>query len=150
MTPKDRDEYERIKQGIIRAIQKSRPYISEFDNLQIELIAGSMVYWRKGDPFLDSNTATPETYSRVIDGKVKLAKTIEEATQKLGITRHERIITQTQGNSADNPSSDLAENRLNNEEHARVVADFVNSLPRELRDPINAYLKKQTKPSTTP
>ena len=144
MNPKDRDEYEKLRQGIVRSTQRTQLYVSEFDNIQIELLASSMVYLRKADAFLDSKTATPETYSRVTDARAKLAKTIQDASDRLGISRRQRTNTlQTIKPELSNEQTNNSPNQ--HEEREQIIAYFLNTLPSQLKDAINAHIKKQNK-----
>ena len=49
------------------------------------------------EAFLDADTATEYTYSRMIDAKLKLEKAIEAELRELALSRRERLDQQGQG-----------------------------------------------------
>lgn len=94
MTAKETAEYDRIRGGIIKVLEKHGAYEPAVDDIYVDQMATDAIYSKKLDAFLDSDTATEHTYARVIDSKVKLAKTIQNAAASLAISRRERLNNQ--------------------------------------------------------
>ena len=95
-TEKDAPEYERITRELAKVLKKLGGYEPAVDDLYIDEIARAVIYEKKIEIFLDADTATDYTYSRVTDSKVKLSKTIENAMRQLAINRRDRLAGQTQ------------------------------------------------------
>jgi hypothetical protein len=96
MLEKDEPEYDRIRQELIKVLDKVGGYEPATDDLLIDQIARSAIYFRNSEVFLDSETATDYTYARVADTKLKFAKIIESAMHQLAISRRDRMGSQTQ------------------------------------------------------
>ena len=87
----DRPEVEKLRRGMIKALQKCGGYVPEVDDILIDQIARSTIYWRKLETFLDAQTATEYTYARVADSKLKFLKMIETNLRELALNRRDRI-----------------------------------------------------------
>jgi hypothetical protein len=84
-------EYERIRKAIIAALQKHGVYEPDIDELLICEIASDVIYFKKAENFLDSETASEYTFSRVVDAKLKLQKAVEAALRELALSRRDRL-----------------------------------------------------------
>ena len=96
LTEKDAAEYERTRSPIVNALEKMGGYEPAVDNYYIDLIARTMIYAKKSETFLDSDTATADTYASVAYTKQKFAKTIETAIHQLALNRRDRLGKETQ------------------------------------------------------
>ncbi len=67
MTLEETAEYNRIRSGIIKVLEKHGGYEPAVDDIQTDWMATDAVYMKRLDAFLDSDTATEHTYARVID-----------------------------------------------------------------------------------
>jgi hypothetical protein len=85
-----------MKKGFTRVLDKFGGYEPAVDDITIDRIIKSTINYSKIGTFLDSTTATPDTYSRVIDAQAKLSKIINDATWLLAISRRDRLADQTQ------------------------------------------------------
>ena len=92
----DKPEYERLKNGIIKLLEKFGGYEPALDDILVEQIASSTIYWKKMEQFLDAASATEYTYVRIADSKVKWQKTIETAMRELALSRRDRLNQQGQ------------------------------------------------------
>lgn len=96
LTEDERVEYERLKRELPEVLKKLGGYEPAVDDISIDQIARATVYSRRIEMFLDSDTATEYTYSRVTDSKVKLSKTIDTAMHQLAVSRRDRMSKQTE------------------------------------------------------
>lgn len=96
LTEKDAAEYERIRNEMIKVLEKMGGYEPAIDDLHIDQIARTAIYLKKIESFVDSPLATSDTYSRVTDSKLKMAKMIENAIRQLALSRRDRLEKQTQ------------------------------------------------------
>ncbi len=97
ITEKDVPEYERMKNELVKVLQKLGGYEPAVDDIHIDLIAGAAIYAKRAEIFLDSGTANEDTYSSITDTKLKLAKIIDNATRELALSRRDRLGKQTEG-----------------------------------------------------
>jgi hypothetical protein len=96
LTKKDQPEYERIRNELVKALQKMGGYEPAVDDLYIDQIAGIAVYAKKVEIYLDADTATEDTYFRVTDTKLKQSKMIDNAIHQLALARRDRLGKQTE------------------------------------------------------
>ncbi|MGA3110379.1 MAG: hypothetical protein ABSD99_13185, partial [Candidatus Bathyarchaeia archaeon] len=61
----DQPELERLKNGIIKLLKKFGGYEPALDDILIEQIASSTIYWKKVERFLDTASATEYTYASI-------------------------------------------------------------------------------------
>ena len=94
----DKPEYERLKKGIIKLLRKFGLYEPDLDDILIEQIASTTIYWKKIEQFLDTASATEYTYASIADSKVKMQKMIETAIQQLALSRRDRLNQKDQTN----------------------------------------------------
>ena len=87
----DRPELERLRKGIIKALKKFGVYEPALDDILVEHIASSTIYWKKMERFLDSASADEYTFVRITDSKLKMQKMIEDAMRELAVSRRERL-----------------------------------------------------------
>lgn len=87
----DRPELEKLKKGIITALQKFGGYEPEIDDILVDQIASSTIYWKKLETFLDAHNANEYTFARVADSKLKFLKMIETNLRELALNRRDRI-----------------------------------------------------------
>ncbi|HYB67837.1 MAG TPA: hypothetical protein VEC43_05870 [Candidatus Acidoferrales bacterium] len=87
----DRPEFERIRNGIIKALQKFAGYEPEIDDILVDQIASSTIYWKKLEKFLDAETASEYTFARVADSKSKFLAMIDTNLRELALNRRARI-----------------------------------------------------------
>lgn len=92
----DAAEYTRMKHALVNTLEKYGGYEPAVDEISIDQMLRSTIQSRKIDAFLNTDTATEYTYTRVIDSRVKLAKIIDTAMQQLAISRRDRLTNQTQ------------------------------------------------------
>ena len=96
ITEKDAPEYNRIRNEIIKALEKAGGYEPAIDNIFVNMIANTVIYFKKIEFFEDAPTATMHTYSSVTDSKLKMMKMQEYAFHQLALSRHDRLLGQTQ------------------------------------------------------
>ena len=89
-------EYDRIRRELPEVLKKLGGYEPAVDDICIDQIARATIYSRRVEIFLDSDTATEYTYSRVTDIKLKLWKTIDDTVRRLAISRRDRIAKETE------------------------------------------------------
>jgi len=70
------------------------------DNYYVDLIAKSRIASKKAGIILNSKAATEFTFSRVADAHAKYAKIIDEAYDRLGISRRARLTGQEKTETA--------------------------------------------------
>jgi hypothetical protein len=87
----DEPAVKRLKKGIIKVLRKFGGYEPEVDDIWVDEIATCTIYSKQTERFLDADTATEHTYSRVVDMRLKFQKMIENAMHHLAITRRDRI-----------------------------------------------------------
>jgi translation initiation factor 2B subunit (eIF-2B alpha/beta/delta family) len=92
----DQPELERLKNGIIKLLKKFGGYEPALDDILIEQIASSTIYWKKVERFLDTASATEYTYASIADSKVKWQKMIDTAMRELALSRRDRLNQQSQ------------------------------------------------------
>lgn len=97
LTVKDMPEYERVTQQLTEVLKKLGGYEPTVDGIYVDQIARAAIYAKRIEVFLDSDSATEHTYSKVTDSKIKLSKTIESAMHQLALSRRDRIGNQTEG-----------------------------------------------------
>jgi len=90
-TEKDRPEYERLREGIIKVLKRFGGFEPEIDELLVDEIASSIIYWRNCEKFLDSDSATEYTYVRMADAKAKYWKMVNDGLRELALTRRDRL-----------------------------------------------------------
>jgi hypothetical protein len=95
-TSEDQPELDRIKKGIIKLLKKFGGYEPALDDILVEQIASSTIYYKRAERFLDATSATEFTYARIADSKMKLQKMIETAMQELALSRRDRLTQQGQ------------------------------------------------------
>ena len=96
LTRKDRNEYEQMRHQLVSVLKKIGGYQPVVDDIYVDQIARAVIYSTRLEVFLDSGKATEYTYSRIIDSKAKLAKTIENSMHQLALNRRDRIDRQTE------------------------------------------------------
>jgi hypothetical protein len=96
LTEKDVAEYERTRGPIISALEKMGGYEPAVDDYYVDLIARTMIYAKKTEIFLDSDTADVDTYASVAYTKLKFAKIIETSIRQLALNRRDRLGDQTE------------------------------------------------------
>jgi hypothetical protein len=96
ITEKNRPEYERTRNAIVKALQRMGGYEPAIDDYYVDEIARNAIYAKKIETFLDSDTANVDTYSSVAYTKQKFAKMIENAIHQLALNRRDRLGNQTQ------------------------------------------------------
>ena len=94
----DAAEYSRMRRELVETVEKLGGYEPAVDDIHIDMIVRHLIYLRKIEAFLNTETATEYTYASVADSKVKLEKIIENAIRELAISRRDRLTTQTQAN----------------------------------------------------
>ena len=87
----DRPELERLRKGMIKALQKRGGYMPEIDDILVDQIARSTIHWQKLETFLNAQSANEYTYARVADSKLKFLKMIETDLRELALNRRDRI-----------------------------------------------------------
>jgi hypothetical protein len=87
----DRPEYERLRKGLISLLIKFGGYEPFLDDILVDQIASSTIYWKKLEAFMDAKTATEHTFVRMADSKMKFQKMIETAVRELALSRRDRI-----------------------------------------------------------
>ncbi|MGP8069415.1 MAG: hypothetical protein ACLP5V_05950 [Candidatus Bathyarchaeia archaeon] len=92
----DQPELERLQKGIIKLLKKFGVYEPVLDDILVEQIASSTIYYKRAEKFLDATSATEYTYASIADSKVKLQKMIETAMQELALSRRDRLTQQGQ------------------------------------------------------
>jgi len=90
-TPKDMPEIQRIANGLIKVLKKFGGYEAEVDDIWVNEIATWCIYLKKSETFLDAETATEHTYTRIADTQLKFQKIIENAMHELALSRQDRI-----------------------------------------------------------
>ena len=96
LTRKDQPEYNRIRNELVKVLEKAGGYEPAVDDIHIDQIARIAVYTKKVESYLDSDLATVDTHSRVTDIKLKQSKMIDNALHQLAIARRDRIDKQTE------------------------------------------------------
>jgi hypothetical protein len=96
LTMKDQLEYERIRNELVKVLQKMGGYKPAVDDIYIDQIARIAIYAKRAELYLDTDTATLDTYFRVTDTKLKQAKMIDTAIHQLARARRDRIGKQTE------------------------------------------------------
>jgi hypothetical protein len=96
LTKKDIPEYERIKNALVKVLEKAGGYEPAIDDILIDQIARTAIQAKNLEVFLDSGHSTVNTYSIVADSKLKLMKVIENATRELALSRRDRLGRETQ------------------------------------------------------
>ncbi len=94
----DKPEHERLKKGIIKLLNKFGGYEPDLDDIFVEEIASSTIYYKKIEQFLDTASATEYTYASIADSKLKWQKTIQTAMRELALTRRDRLDQKDQTN----------------------------------------------------
>lgn len=96
LTEKDALEYDRIKDGLVKVLEKLGGYEPAVDDIHVDMIARALIYAKKSEAYLDSETTSADYYVIVADIKLKLAKIIDNAIQALAVSRRDRIGKQTE------------------------------------------------------
>ena len=96
LTEKDLAEYERTRTLTVNVLDKMGGYEPGIDDYYVDLIARTIIYAKKVENFLDSDTASVDTYASVAYTKLKFAKVIENAIRQLALNRRDRLEKQTQ------------------------------------------------------
>ncbi len=96
LTEKDALEYDRIKDGRVTVLEKLGGYEPAVDDIHVDMIARALIYAKKSEAYLDSETTSADYYVIVADIKLKLAKIIDNAIQALAVSRRDRIGKQTE------------------------------------------------------
>jgi hypothetical protein len=96
LTRKDAAEYCRIRSEIIKVLEKVGGYEPAIDDLLVNVIADNVIYMGKIESFVDTPTATSDTYASVTDSKLKMMKMLDSATHQLALSRRDRLSKQTQ------------------------------------------------------
>jgi len=95
MTPKESEEYRRIRKNLINALERSGNYVPELDDLLIDRIAGAEIQSKSIQSIADLDTSII-TRMRLVDMEAKLAKIIDNATYQLSISRRDRLANRIQ------------------------------------------------------
>lgn len=95
-TGPDADEYSRIIRDIVGVLQEFGGYVPAIDDLDIDWIARNRIHASKLSVFLNSEMATPDTYSRVADAMAKFGKNVDTGMRRLAISRVDRLSAQAQ------------------------------------------------------
>lgn len=96
LTEKDADEYNRIRNELIKVLERMGGYEPAFDDIHIDRIARMAIYTNKVEWYADSEIATLDTYAKVTDIKLKQSKIIDSAINQLAIARRDRLGKQTE------------------------------------------------------
>ncbi len=96
LTEKDLGEYERTRSLIVKALERMGGYEPFLDDYYVDLIARTVIYAKKVETFLDSDTANVDTYASVAHTKLKFSKVIENAIHQLALNRRDRLGKETQ------------------------------------------------------
>lgn len=97
ITVKDMPDYELVTRQLTEVLKKLGGYEPAVDGMYVDVIARAAVYAKRIEAFIDSDSATVHTYSKVTDTKIKLIKTIEDAMRELALNRRDRIGNQAEG-----------------------------------------------------
>lgn len=92
----DQSEYKRLKDALVKSLEKQGGYEPAVDDLHVDAIARTTIYAKRVEAFLDLETATEHTYAMVTDAQLKLRKTIETALHELALTRRDRLLGKTE------------------------------------------------------
>ena len=108
----DKPELERLRKGIIKLLKKFGGYEPALDDILIDEIASSTIYYKKAEQYLDTASATEHTYASIADSKVKLQKTIQTALRELAVSRRDRLDQQSQANLTQLINENIAKMKL--------------------------------------
>lgn len=85
-----------MKRELAEVLKRLGGYEPAVDDIYIDQIARAAVYSKRIEIFLDSDTATEYTHSRVTDSQLKLSKTIDNSIHELALSRRDRMGRQTE------------------------------------------------------
>lgn len=91
ITEKDAPEYERMKSGLVKVLNRLGGYEPAVDDIHVDEIARHVIYMNRVELYLDSGNATEETYTVVADSKLKFMKMINDAIRELALSRRDRL-----------------------------------------------------------
>jgi len=89
-------EYKRIKRELIKTLKKLGGYEPSVDGIYVDDIAKNSIYLGRVEAFLDLDTASEGSHTRIIDTRLKLRKMIDTAMHHLAITRRDRLSSKTE------------------------------------------------------
>ena len=95
-TGNDAQEYFRIRDGLIELLEERRGYEPAIHDLYLDQVARHTIFLKRCDMFLLSDKASEHTFVSVADAKVKFAKIIDNALNKLGISPGNSFANQTE------------------------------------------------------
>ena len=96
LTKKDASEYNRIRDELVKVLERMGGYEPAVDDKYIDRIARLTIYTNKVEMYIDSNNATVDTYVKVTDIKLKQSKMLDMAINQLAIARRDRLGKQTE------------------------------------------------------
>ena len=95
-TGNDAQEYFRIRSGLIELLEERGGYEPAIHDLFLDQVARHTIFLKRSDMFLLSDKASEHTFVSVADAKVKFAKIIDNALNKLGLSQQNRLTDQTE------------------------------------------------------
>jgi hypothetical protein len=96
LTKKDAAEYNRIRDELVKVLERMGGYEPAVDDKYIDRIARLTIYTNKVEMYIDSNNATVDTYVKVTDIKLKQSKMLDMAINQLALARRDRLGKQTE------------------------------------------------------
>jgi hypothetical protein len=96
LTKKDASEYNRIRDELVKVLERMGGYEPAVDDKYIDRIARLTIYTNKVEMYIDSNNATVDTYVKVTDIKLKQSKMLDMAINQLALARRDRLGKQTE------------------------------------------------------
>jgi len=101
LTKKDASEYNRIRDELVKVLERMGGYEPAVDDKYIDRIARLTIYTNKVEIYIDSNNATVDTYVKVTDIKLKQSKMLDMAINQLALARRDRLGKQTESSLMD-------------------------------------------------
>ena len=101
LTKKDASEYNRIRDELVKVLERMGGYEPAVDDKYIDRIARLTIYTNKVEMYIDSNNATVDTYVKVTDIKLKQSKMLDMAINQLALARRDRLGKQTESSLMD-------------------------------------------------
>lgn len=96
LTKKDAAEYNRIRDELVKVLERMGGYEPAVDDMHIDRIARMAIYTNKVEIYIDSPNATVDTYVKVTDIKLKQSKMLDMAINQLALARRDRLGKQTE------------------------------------------------------
>ena len=95
-TGDDAQEYLTIRTRLGEVLKKFGGYEPAIDDIYLDQIARNIIFQRKADLLLTSETVTEYTFARLADAKIKFARIVDNAINELAISRRSRLINETE------------------------------------------------------